>query len=88
MASRKPNKEKKPTLTSGDTDVPSPQNKPVAHWSAENKKLFIDLTLICKIGNIPGKGFKPEGWKNIINGFKEKADLTYIRANSRTRMKS
>lgn len=90
MASRKPNKEKEPTLTSGDTDVPSPQeNKPVAHWSAENKKLFIDLTLKqIKIGNRPGKGFKPKGWKNIINGFKEKADLTYIRANSRTRMKS
>lgn len=29
-----------------------------------------------KIGNRPGKGFKAEGWKNIINGFKEKTGIT------------
>lgn len=45
MASRKPNKEKKPTLTSGDTDVPSPQNKPVAHWSARTKNYSLILPL-------------------------------------------
>lgn len=30
-----------------------------------------------KIENKPGKGFKPESWKNIIEGFKERTSITY-----------
>lgn len=50
----------------------------MAHWTAEDKELFIDLALEqIKIENRPGKGFKAEGWKNVINSFKEKTGITY-----------
>lgn len=80
MASKKPNKGKEP---SGDTAGVQPlqDKKPPAHWTTENKELFIDLALEqIKIGNRPGKGFTPEGWKNIIAGFKDRTGITYDQA--------
>lgn len=79
MASRKTNKGKETNPTNRETGrVTSPQEKKsIAHWTTENKELFIDLALQqIKIGNRPGKGFKAKSWKYIINGFKEKTSIT------------
>lgn len=65
MASRKSNKDKETAPTS--SVQPLQDKKPPAHWTIENKEIFIDLCLEqIKIGNRPGKGFRAEGWKNII----------------------
>lgn len=52
--------------------------KPKAHWTTANKKLFLDLAVEEKHkGNRPGKAFNAVGWENIIKEFNAKTGTQY-----------
>lgn len=49
--------------------------KPKAHWTIANKKLFLNLVLEQKQkGNRPDKAFNAVGWENIVKEFNTKTD--------------